>query len=218
MIVTADTFPSAVSLMRTRPATAAGAEELYRDTDQFITQGSEMLQQDPARWTPVLDNMSTVVKDNFCNQLHQVDRVPALSETCREAALQALQMGLLAGAIDGTLLFVLHKDEALQAAPIVAPSSIETQALPDREELEKRLKEILAGAAAGLRDMGVWAVRQGSYMAKATGTEAVEQAGSIPDSGLPRAAYQAFLLTCFATGYAAAGLDSALIVGAGEQP
>jgi hypothetical protein len=165
----------------------------------------------------VLENMSTVVKDNFCTQLHSVERIPALSETCREAALQALQSGLLAGAIDGTLLFELHKDKAL-TSPVVRPTSEAVEGLPSREQFEDRLEEILAGAAAGLRDMGVWAVRQASSMTKTAGAEAVEQAGAIPDSGLPRAAYQAFLLTCFMTGYAAAGLDSALIVGAGEKP
>lgn len=218
MVSQVASFPPAEALLRTRRADAAGARELYTDTDEFITQGSAMLAQDPERWTPVLDNMSTIVKDNFCSQLQQVDRVPPLAETCRDAALQALQAGLLAGAVDGTLLFVLHKDEAMSASPVVRPSAPTGEGLPSREQFDKRLHEILAGAATGLRDMGVWAVRNASELSKATGAEAVEQAGSIPDAGLPRPAYQAFLLTCFMTGYAAAGLDSALIVGAGEQP
>lgn len=210
---------SAVSLMRVRSADAVGVRELYAEADEFITQGSAMVAQDPARWTPVLESMSTTVKDNFCTQLHAVDRVPQLSETCREAALGALQAGLLAGAIDGTLLYVLHQDRELRSSGVVRPAQGDAlEGLPDREQFEDRLEEILAGAAAGLKDLGTWAVRHASNLAKDTGVEAVEQAGTIPDSGLPRPAYQAFLLTCFMTGYSAAGLDATLIVAAGERP
>ncbi len=216
MIALTQPLPQAVSLMRVRSADAAGARQLYAEADEFITQGSAMLAQDQDRWTPVLDNMSGLVKSNFLSRLNEVERVPALAETCKEAALQALQQGLLAGALDGTLLFVLHQD--LESSAIVRPNDPSTEGLPDREQFEQRLDEILAGASKGLHDVGSWAVRQASGMAKTTGTEAVEQAGSIPDVGLPRPAYQAFLMTCFMTGYAAAGLDSALIVGAKETP
>lgn len=204
--------------MRARQADSAGARELYAEADEFIVQGSALLAQDPGRWTPVLEDMSTAVKANFLDNVRTTERVPKLSETCRDAAMQALQAGLLAGAIDATLMWVLNGDAGLQSSGLVRPAPAETEGLPDREQFEGRLDEILAGAAAGLRDMGPWAVRHASTMARDTGAEAVDQAGTIPDSGLSKPAYQAFLLTCFTTGYSAAGLDATLIVGAGEKP
>ncbi|MEW6278690.1 MAG: hypothetical protein AB1758_08725 [Candidatus Eremiobacterota bacterium] len=209
MISRVDAIPSTIALMQSRPADTVGAETLYTDTDTFIAEASDLLAEDPRRYRPVLEETSRLVQDSFHHQLTRTDKVPDAA-TCKQAALNALQAGLLAGAIDATILFILRQEEALSAQPRVAPSQ---SGLPDRRQFARRTEEILAGAAGNLRDVGPWAIAGASRLAKNNGAEAVEQASGIPDARLDKESYRNYLLTCFMTGYSAAALSAAFKAG-----
>jgi hypothetical protein len=225
-----------IAAVNTRPlqspvpaALAPGVDQDYRRIDAFIPALSQMAETNPQQWSTHILQMSQATRTSFVNSLKEVKEIPTANEVARQAVLAALQAGLLAGALDGVLVYTLKQNpfpelEKLVPAPARQGTQPELAALPDLGEIGKELRERLEEAWDEARELaetlGKEALHTGSGLAKAGGRKAIEWVDKLVEyrDKVPTEVYQAYLAQAFATGYLVSALDATLILKAGETP
>lgn len=197
-------------------------QESYIQTDALILGLKQAAEAEQEGLADQLRTASSEVKTAFKTEvLENTTEVPKTVEQAKAAVLGALQYGLVAGALDGALVFALDQ---LPLAP-GQEGTIELQGdlsgieFPDFDEIMERLGQLFEDAKEALKNFGVEALHVVAGEAKNAGHLLHDEAGQLLEvEELPVEAYQAYLTAAFATGYAVAGLDSALIIEANETP
>lgn len=204
---------------------APSVDEDYRRIDAFIPALSQIAETNPQQWSPQILAMSQATRGAFVAGLQETKEIPTTNETARLAVLTALQAGLLAGALDGVLVYTLKQNPFPELETLVpAQTQMTLPQLPDPGEIGDAIRERLGEAWEQARELaetvGKEALHAGSGLAKAAGRkeiELVDQMVAYRDN-LPPELYQAYLAEAFATGYTVSALDATLILQAGETP
>ncbi|MEW6283131.1 MAG: hypothetical protein AB1758_31245 [Candidatus Eremiobacterota bacterium] len=199
------------------PPPPQGPEPVYEAVDQLLIALEDQLKQDPTL-SEQLRQASKDVKTGFKESIVNTTAIPETAEACREAALNALAAGLIAGALDGAILF--HTDAASKAA---APPAEGTEGIGEDigKAIDKFLEELqqkFEQAKEELKRMGTEALQRGSAEGKALGATVVEEAGRFAGSGAHNLQYQGYLAAAFGLGYAVGGTDAAIVMLTDQVP
>ncbi len=186
----------------TPPAIGDRVSAEYNKVEQALPGQVDAYRADPLGWGAEAVTQSSAMKTEFMAEVSSVVSIPKTAEACQEAALKALTMGLMSGALDAVLVMGLQGEQGEVVDPELPNLGGD---LPSGEEFNGMLRELREGML-DLAKTDAGALGEVTEQLKSAGITAVEEAGQLAEYGelLPKEVYQGYLMATFAMGYATA--------------
>ena len=184
-------------------------DQLFSDSIDRIVTFEELVDSGEPNLKERFRSESTQTKRAFLDEVAGIDSLPTTVEQAQTATLQALSAGLMAGALDGAIVLSLRDS--------IEPLSPEQQSLDGAQKLD--FEEQWRDIEEALKRAGISALKTASHGLRVVADKEVDFAANFVDAHrLPPAVYRASLMSAFATGYASAAVDSALVLKADVPP